>query len=288
MAFGDIIQQAQGGSGDSVTLASAVTEGNTLLFFGRFRIYEGGKPTSISDDVNAGNYAEAFDTNVYLQDNPDVLLAYLAGSSAGSPVITTAGSLAVNWVLVEVEGELSGDVLDKAAVDHGGASDTIATASGTVKAGSVSFGASINPTVGTTFTPTNPAWSEISDNGSMEVFRRADATATTDSLSGALTATGDWAAGWASFVASGPSVSLTSGNLQPGGNFTLSYSNFAGVPTSPITLTDSNDNSITVAVTIDDNGDGTGTATGTMPALPTGASTVNGLLFGDVEVELTV
>ncbi|WP_428398288.1 hypothetical protein [Marinobacter salarius] len=85
----------------------------------------------------------------------------------------------------------------------------------------------------------------------------------------------------------GPQVSLTSGDLQPGGNFTLSYSDFAGIPTSPITLTDSNNNSITVAVTIDDNGDGTGTAAGTMPALPTGASSVNGLLFGDVEVELT-
>lgn len=84
----------------------------------------------------------------------------------------------------------------------------------------------------------------------------------------------------------GPSVSLTSGNLQPGGNFTLAYSNFAGTPTSPVTITDSNNNSITVAVTVNDNGDGTGTATGTMPSLPTSGSAA-GLLFGDVTVELT-
>ena len=123
---------------------------------------------------------------MYLQDKPDVLLAFLAGSSAGSPVITATDSSPINWVLVEVEGELSGDVLDKAAVDHTDTSDTITTASGAIQAGSVSFGSSINPTLGTTFTPTNPAWSEIADNGAMEVFRRTDASATTDSLSGSL------------------------------------------------------------------------------------------------------
>lgn len=85
----------------------------------------------------------------------------------------------------------------------------------------------------------------------------------------------------------GPTVSLASGTIQPGGSFTLEYSNFEGVPTSPVTITDSNSNTITVTVTVDDNGDGTGTATGTMPSLPTGSSSVDGLLFGDVTVELT-
>lgn len=83
----------------------------------------------------------------------------------------------------------------------------------------------------------------------------------------------------------GPTVFITSGNLTPGGNFSLSYSNYPSAPVSPVTITDSNDNSITVPVTVTDNGDGTGTATGTMPALPSSGS-VAGLLFGNVTLEL--
>lgn len=89
---------------------------------------------------------------------------------------------------------------------------------------------------------------------------------------------------------SGPAIEITSGDLQPGGNFTIEYSGFATAPVSPVNLTDSNDNIITVAVTVDDTETGgthSGTATGTMPNLPTGSSSVDGLLFGDVTVELT-
>lgn len=90
-------------------------------------------------------------------------------------------------------------------------------------------------------------------------------------------------------IAAGPQISLTSGNLQPGGAFTFEYSDFESIPTSPITLTDSNNNSITVAVTIDDTdtvGVHSGTASGTMPALPSSGS-ASSLLFGDVTAELT-
>jgi hypothetical protein len=91
------------------------------------------------------------------------------------------------------------------------------------------------------------------------------------------------------FVADGgipPSPAVTLANdLQPGASFTLNYSNYAAVPVSPVTITDSNNNSITVPVTINDNGDGTGTATGTMPGLPS-SGTSQGLLFGNVTVEL--
>jgi len=85
-------------------------------------------------------------------------------------------------------------------------------------------------------------------------------------------------------ASTGPSITVT-GDLQPGANFTLNYSNYAAVPVSPVTITDSNNNSITVPVTINDNGDGTGTATGTMPSLPS-SGTAQGLLFGNVTVEL--
>lgn len=81
-----------------------------------------------------------------------------------------------------------------------------------------------------------------------------------------------------------PAVALAN-DLQPGASFTLNYSNYDAVPVSPVTIRDSNNNSITVPVTINDNGDGTGTATGTMPSLPS-SGTSQGLLFGNVTVEL--
>ncbi|MCD1631364.1 hypothetical protein [Marinobacter shengliensis] len=94
------------------------------------------------------------------------------------------------------------------------------------------------------------------------------------------------------FVADGgippsPTVEIT-GDLQPGASFTLNYSNYDAIPVSPVTITDSNNNSITVAVTINDTEDGgkhSGTATGTYPALPS-SGTATGLLFGNVTVEL--
>lgn len=84
-----------------------------------------------------------------------------------------------------------------------------------------------------------------------------------------------------------PSVEITS-DLQPGASFTLNYSNYDAIPVSPVTITDSNNNSITVAVTINDTVDGgkhSGTATGTYPALPS-SGTAQGLLFGNVTVGL--
>lgn len=85
----------------------------------------------------------------------------------------------------------------------------------------------------------------------------------------------------------GPTVEIT-GDLQPGASFTLNYSNYDAIPVSPVTITDSNNNSITVAVTINDTvteGKHGGTATGTYPALPS-SGTGTGLLFGNVTVEL--
>lgn len=86
-----------------------------------------------------------------------------------------------------------------------------------------------------------------------------------------------------------PAISLSE-NLRPNTQFTINYVRFNAIPTSPVTLTDSNANSITVPVTITntDNGDGThqGTAVGTYPALPLSGSQ-GGLLFGSVTVALS-
>ena len=75
-----------------------------------------------------------------------------------------------------------------------------------------------------------------------------------------------------------------------GASFTLTYSNYDAIPVSPVTITDSNANSITVAVTISDTVDGNskhnGTATGTFPAL-TSSGSVAGLRFGTVTMELS-
>lgn len=89
-------------------------------------------------------------------------------------------------------------------------------------------------------------------------------------------------------VTAEPSISIT-GDLTPGGAFTIDYSDFTAIPVSPATLTDSQGNAITVAVTINDTDTGgvhSGTADGTMPALP-GSGSATGLLFGTVTVELT-
>lgn len=82
-----------------------------------------------------------------------------------------------------------------------------------------------------------------------------------------------------------PTLTLDQTELTPGGTISGSYSNFTGVPTSPLTLTDSNANSITVAVTVTDGGAGSGTFTGTLPTLPASGSQA-GLLFGTVTVEI--
>ncbi len=84
----------------------------------------------------------------------------------------------------------------------------------------------------------------------------------------------------------GPSVSLGTTTYTPGSTISGSYANFAGVPTSPLVLTDSGSNTLNVTVTITDNGDGTGTFTGTMPSLPAQGASAAGLLFGSVTASL--
>ncbi len=85
------------------------------------------------------------------------------------------------------------------------------------------------------------------------------------------------------YEVAGPTVTLNQTELTPGGTISGTYSNFSSTPTSPLTLTDSNGNTISVPVTVDS---GAKTWTGTMPALPTSGS-IAGLLFGNIDVELS-
>ena len=77
----------------------------------------------------------------------------------------------------------------------------------------------------------------------------------------------------------------TTDTLQPGESFTLTATNFASAPVSPVTLTDSEGSTITVAVTI--SGSGPYTAVGTMPTIAEAVTAGTSLLFGDVTIELT-
>lgn len=83
----------------------------------------------------------------------------------------------------------------------------------------------------------------------------------------------------------------TSDTLQPGSSFTLTATNFASAPVSPVTLTDSAGSTMTVAVTI--SGSGPYTAVGTMPTLAEAVTAGNSILFTpdgaapDVTIELS-
>ena len=81
-----------------------------------------------------------------------------------------------------------------------------------------------------------------------------------------------------------PAVTTTD-TLQPGTEFTLTATNFASAPVSPVTLTDTEGSTITVAVTI--SGSGPYTAVGTMPTLAEAVTAGTSLLFGDVTIELS-
>ena len=81
-----------------------------------------------------------------------------------------------------------------------------------------------------------------------------------------------------------PAVTTTD-TLQPGTEFTLTATNFASPPVSPVTLTDSAGNTITVPVTI--SGSGPYTAVGTMPTIAEAVTAGTSLLFGDVTIELS-
>jgi hypothetical protein len=89
-----------------------------------------------------------------------------------------------------------------------------------------------------------------------------------------------------------PAVTTTD-TLQPGESFTLTATNYASAPVSPVTLTPLDENGdaitgitpITVAVTI--TGSGPYTATGTMPTLAEAVTAGNSIPFGSTRISLS-
>jgi len=88
-------------------------------------------------------------------------------------------------------------------------------------------------------------------------------------------------------------VVTTTDTLQPGSNFTLTATNYASTPVSPVTLTPLDTNGdvitgitpITVAVTI--TGSGPYTATGTMPTLAEAVTAGTSIPFGSTRISLS-
>jgi len=166
------------------------------------------------------------------------------------------------------------------------------TASGGV--GFSAIGANVLSTSDVTYSSTvsgKIAWIEYSSGGG-PVFRFENTTGTGDvfPMVGSSTEaleidnipTGN--AKWVLLDAAEPTVTTTD-TLQPGEAFTLTATNFASAPVSPVTLTDSQGSTITVPVTI--SGSGPYTAVGTMPTLAEAVTAGTSLLFGDVTIELT-
>lgn len=130
-------------------------------------------------------------------------------------------------------------------------------------------------------------WSSETSNrtntGSMPVLDETTASNHFVGTAGFSTDGSDWVQ-----FGSDPAVVIDQATLSPGGTISGTYSNFTpGVaPTSPLTLTDSNSNTLSVAVTVNDNASGGGTFSGTLPALPSAGNSGNFLLFGNVTATL--
>jgi len=254
MAFGDVIQQADGASSDSITLPLPVAAGNTLVLIGRFRTFEGGLPTSVSDSVNAGDYQSVIAVG---EATNTLRLGFFAfpNISAGSPVITTTGTTAYRWLLVELQGALSSKISSGAGSNEAGGT-TFTTASAEMPSGSISLGATIGAYDTSNFSPSAP-WVQLVDGSAgNELHKRVNTTTETDNLSGTVSSSGfsvtPYSAAWASFT-----EAAVVPTLRKGSQFTVEET-LAGTVTSA-TL---NGNAITVdshvgtTVTLTDTGSG--------------------------------
>lgn len=88
-----------------------------------------------------------------------------------------------------------------------------------------------------------------------------------------------------------PEVTLDDDTLSPGDTISGSYQYFSSIPTSPVTITGPDGNTMDVTVTVNDSGlDGNslhyGTFSGTMPSLPAVDNSANQVLFGACTVTL--
>jgi hypothetical protein len=200
MAFGDLVQPPVGGSSVTTIAIPAVQAGNTLLFIAYYRSWEGGEPTSVTDNVNAGAYTKVFDYGSYGQNTPQISCYMLANTAAGATTITAAGTLPFRWGLLEVEG-----VLVPAGVGTGNfsttASATATAAPAVAPDNSVIFGGFKGQIDGNNLTPTQAGWVELHDFSSVEVWRKFVTTSSSVDISGPINNTaGTYAIGWEAFT----------------------------------------------------------------------------------------
>jgi hypothetical protein len=208
MAFGDVVQVLTGLVADAIALPN-VQAGNTILLFTRFRSWEGGEPTSVTDDVNAGTYTKVFDEGIYGQTDRQGSCYMFANVLAGSTTVAMVGSLPFRWGMVEVEGTLVDSGVGTGSFEA--TAQTIVTnAAGTTLANSVSFGGM----TGNPLTPTQTEWVQIATRNELQVFRRFDTASTSVSLSGTTPTANPYALGWASFTqaSTGPDYTQRKGS----------------------------------------------------------------------------
>ena len=202
MAFGDIIQQAAGGTGDSIALSNSVVAGNSLLFFAGFRTFEGGYPTDISDSINGSSYTEVYSVGdgITVNSNLHASMHILSNSLGGSPVITPTGSTPFRWALIEAEGAFS--VSDAGGVGFSDSSvSSLLTASDTISDNSVSFAFTNLDFNSRNLDVSNSPWATVAGTSNIDVYKRSDTSSATADLSGPITGgTSSYAAGWASFT----------------------------------------------------------------------------------------
>jgi hypothetical protein len=214
MAFGDLVQAPVGGTNVTTIAIPAVQAGNTLLLIGTYRSFEGGEPTSVTDNVNAGAYTKVFDYGNGSINEPQISCYMLANTAAGATTITTAGTLPYRWGLLEVEGALV-----PAGVGTGNFSST-ATATPTAAPAvapdnSVIFGGFKANTNSTNLTPTQAGWVEVLDSLTVEVWRKFVTTSSSVDISGTIDqVAGPYAVGWEAFTqeSSGPDYTQRKGS----------------------------------------------------------------------------
>lgn len=204
MALGDVIQSASGSDSDTITLPGAVTAGNSILLAGYFRTYEGGFPTSVTDDVNAGEYTVAFKagTGDTVQGPLQASLLSKPNVLAGATTISMVGSLPVRWVLLEVEGALSAPVGPSTAHSNV-ATGTVSVPAQTLPANSVSF--AVISFEHSRYIDDLPWALRAQYTNMFKVYSRSDVSSVSDGLSSAITGGSacEYAAGFASFTAAG-------------------------------------------------------------------------------------
>jgi hypothetical protein len=212
MAFGDIIQKNNGTTG-AITFLAPVTAGNSIVLAVSFRASDGGIPSSISDDVNTGNYLQAVLADTTAADPALATIWTITGALAGTPIVSTAGTAAWRWTIYEVEGTIQFDA-SGAGLNYVAGSSVSTTSAATANS-SVSFGMAQLQFNSRTLAPTQAGWTKNTTGDGSQVFSRFEATGINADLSGPIGGgTSQYTAVWASFTqtATGPDYTQRKGS----------------------------------------------------------------------------